>query len=95
MNIHESENVKQRARTTNGKIALLICLKLKMVEYVLKCCNSTNDDFMSVVMMSFSNSFLNYDAINSVIITERNFCVEISMLFFHNSHTPHPSIQFL
>ena len=44
---------------------------------------------MSVVMTSFFNRFLHYDVINSIIITEYNFCVEISkisMLFSQISH---------
>ena len=48
-----------------------ICLKMKMIEKVLKSDYSTNESLlMSVVMTSFSNRFLHYDAINSVIITE-------------------------
>ena len=49
-----------------------------------------------MVMTLFSNRFLNYDVINSFIITEIHFLVEISkfsMLFLHNSHVPQPPIR--
>ena len=49
-------------------------------------------DFMSVVMMSFSNRFLNYDVIIRVIITFCDEISEISAIFLHNSHTPQPPI---
>ena len=55
-------------------------------------------DFISVVMTPFSNSFFNYDVMNRASSPKYNFCVEISklsMLFFHNSHTHQPPIQFL
>ena len=54
-------------------------------------------DFLAVVMMSFSNWFLHYDVIDSVILSQKfDFCVEnskISMLFSHiftNTPTSNP-----
>ena len=54
-------------------------------------------DFMSVVMTSFLNGFLNYDVINRLSSPKYNFCdeiSEISTIFFHKSQTPQPPIQF-
>ena len=58
-------------RTAN--MALSICLKMKMIEKVFwrwLFSKWTPADFMSVVLTSFSNRFLHYDVMNSVIITE-------------------------
>ena len=53
------------------------------------------DDFMAVVMMSFSDRFLHYDFINSVIEIQLVKISKISMLFSQISHTPQPLIQIL
>ena len=37
---------KERARATNGKLALSICLKMKMIEKVLKSDNSANESLL-------------------------------------------------
>ena len=74
-----------------AKLALSICLKIKMVEYVWKRLNKQMDPcwFHVCSYDVIFTRFLNYDVINSVIITEIQFCDEISKIstvIF--SHTP-------
>ena len=63
----------QRARTMNGKFGPVNCSRNENGWVCLKeywFSKWIPADFMSVVMTSFSNRFLNYDVINSVITTE-------------------------
>ena len=67
---------KQRARATNSKYGPVDLLKNENDREGLKEWLFNKwipADFMSVVMTSFSNRFLHYDVINSVIITEIQF----------------------
>ena len=64
---------EQRARATNGKYGPVNLSKNEndwedLKEWLFS--KLILADFMSVVMTSFSNQFLHYDVINSVIITE-------------------------